>query len=49
MTACADAYDLTKASGHKEKAMKLRILTALVLSALPITTASAQYERTDLQ
>jgi uncharacterized protein (TIGR03118 family) len=28
--------------------MKLRILAALVLSALPITTASAQYERTDL-
>jgi len=44
----ANAYDLMKASAHKEKAMKLRILTVLVLSALLSTTAFAQYERTDL-
>src|SRR6267142_74144 len=39
---------LTKASAHKEKAMKLRILTVLFFSALLINTASAQYQRTDL-
>jgi uncharacterized protein (TIGR03118 family) len=32
----------------EDKAMKLKILTVLVLVALTITTASAQYKRTDL-
>jgi uncharacterized protein (TIGR03118 family) len=42
------ADDLTRTSAHKEKAMKLRILTVPFLSALLTITASAQYKRTDL-
>src|SRR5258706_14270570 len=30
------------------KTMKLRILSVLILTALAVTTASAQYQRTDL-
>src|SRR5580765_3392827 len=39
---------LPKASAHKEDMMHLRILTGTVLTALIVSTASAQYKRTDL-
>src|SRR6185312_9286404 len=40
--------EIRKCLTTAEKAMKTRLLTALVLTGLTITTASAQYKRTDL-